>query len=416
MTNSMHDEVPCPFCSLACDDLRLDAGLQVAANGCELARKGFAALNLPAAAPRIAGKSAALAAATARAAQLLGQSRLPLFGGLATDVAGMRALLDLADRCGAVVDPLHGRALMRNVLALQDSGWLTTTLSEIKNRADLLIFAGTDAVSRFPRFFERCVWNREALFDHGGREIIYLGRGLNTAAGVAPDGRQPALIDCDITRIGELTAALRALIAGKTLQAGSAAGVPLAQLQKLAARMQRARYGVLVWSVADFEFAHAELAVQSLCELIKDLNHATRFSGFPLGGNDGGMTASQVCAWQSGYPARIGFGRGHPEYDPHLFDCARLLEAGEADFLLWSSSFKAQHTPPASGVPTVVLGVSGMRFEREPEVYIPVATPGLDHSGHAYRVDNVVALHLKKLRDSPLPSVAAVVNMIGNKS
>jgi len=47
-----------------------------------------------------------------------------------------------------------------------------------------------------------------------------------------------------------------------------------------------------------------------------------------------------------------------------------------------------------------------MRFEREPEVFIPVGVPGLDHAGHFFRTDKVVALPLRKLRESALPSVA----------
>ena len=408
----VRDEVPCPFCGLVCDDLRIETKrLDVLANGCEISRSGFASFNAPKPdAPRIAGKTATLADAAAEAARRLRPSRQPVFGGLGTDVAGMRALLHLADRCGAVVDHMDSVFLMRNVLVLQDSGWLTTTLSEIKNRADLLILAGTDA-SRFPRFFERYVWNRDSLFEHGEREIIYLGRGLDAQAGVSPGGRKPEVIECDTARIGELAGALRALAAGKTLQAGKIADVPQAVLQKLASRMLKARYGVLVWSAADFDFPHAELAVQSLCELIKDLNQTTRFSGFPLGGNEGSMTASQVCAWQSGYPARISLGSGHPEYAPHFFSAARM-DADGADFLLWVSSFNPKRVPPASQAPTVVLGCNGMAFKKEPDIYIPVATPGIDHSGHIFRTDNVVALRLCKLRESSLPPVAEAVTAI----
>jgi formylmethanofuran dehydrogenase subunit B len=53
-----------------------------------------------------------------------------------------------------------------------------------------------------------------------------------------------------------------------------------------------------------------------------------------------------------------------------------------------------------------------MTFEKEPDVFIPVGTPGIDHTGHAYRLDNVVAIRLKKLRDSNLPSTATVLNAI----
>ena len=39
-------------------------------------------------------------------------ARLPLFGGLATDVQGMRALYRLANVGGAILDHAHGEAMM----------------------------------------------------------------------------------------------------------------------------------------------------------------------------------------------------------------------------------------------------------------------------------------------------------------
>ncbi len=407
------DEVPCPFCGLVCDDLRVasqSGKLEVIANGCPISTKAFAGLSSSkSTAPRIAGKNASLKNAAAAAAIILGNSKQPLIAGLGTDVAGMRALMQIADRIGAVVDHMNSAYFMSNVLTLQDKGWLTTTLSELKNRVDLLVIAGTDVTSRFPRFFERYVWNRDSLFGGNAREVMYLGRGLDTQAGTAPDGRKPAVIACDITHIGEIAGALRCLIVGRHMQIDQIAGVPLSDLQQLAKRMQNARYGVLAWAAADLDFKHAELTVQSLCELVKDLNRSTRFSGLPLGGSEGDMTANQVCAWQSGFPVRTGFGRGSPDYDPRHFSAQRMLQENEADVLLWVSSFNEKRTPPETSVPIVVLGRNGMSFSKEPDVYIPVATPGVDHSGHFYRTDNVVALPLRKLRDSALPSVAQVV-------
>ncbi len=407
------DEVPCPFCGLACDDLRVAAlpgKLEVVANGCPISTKAFAGLSLSKPiAPRLAGKNTSLKNAAAAAAVIFKKAKQPLIAGLGTDVAGMRALMQIADRTGAVVDHMNSVNFMSNVLALQDKGWITTTLSEVKNRVDLLVIAGSDVVSRFPRFFERYVWNRDSLFGSNIREVVYLGPVLDTQAGTAPDGRKPDIIACDITRIGEIAGALRCLVAGRRMQIDQVAGVPLSELQQLAKRMQNARYGVLAWAAADFDFKHAELTVQSLCELVKDLNHYTRFSGLPLGGNEGDMTANQVCTWQSGFPVRTGFGSGRPEYDPRHFSAQRMLQKNEADALLWVSSFNEKRTPPETTAPTVVLGRGGMSFSREPDIYIPVATPGIDHSGHVYRTDNVVAMPLRKLRESALPSVAQVV-------
>jgi formylmethanofuran dehydrogenase subunit B len=95
-----------------------------------------------------------------------------------------------------------------------------------------------------------------------------------------------------------------------------------------------------------------------------------------------------------------------------LNDTVFLLANGEADALVWVQAFNVNSVPPVTDLPTIVIGRSGMTLAKEPDVFIPIGTPGIDHAGHAYRMDNVVAIRLKKLRDSGLPSTAQVLNAI----
>ncbi|MEO8634399.1 MAG: formylmethanofuran dehydrogenase subunit B [Gemmatimonadales bacterium] len=410
-TPSTVTDVACPFCGLVCDDLVVDVAsdtITVRANGCRLATTGFGATTVGE--PRIAGRPATLAAATAEAARLLSSARQPLIGGLSTDVDGARAAARLADRTGAVLDHMNAAAAFRNVLTMQDSGWITTTLSEIRNRADLLVVVGGDIVSRFPRFFERCIVNQDTLFSEGRQcEVIFLGAAA--PAGVTLPG-PPATISCEVARLGEAFGALRAQIAGRTLTATDAAGAPMSVWQQLATRMKAAKYGVIAWAVPDLDFPHAELTVQALCEMVKELNRTTRFAGLPLGGSEGDLTVESVFLWQTGFGSRTSFGQGQPDHDAHQFATAQLLGRGETDLLFWIASFNAARTPPTTTVPTVVLGRPGMIFEREPAVFIPVGTPGVDHAGHLFRTDRVVALPLGQLRASSLPSVASVLTAV----
>jgi formylmethanofuran dehydrogenase subunit B len=391
-----------------CDDLAVDvaeAAITVRSTGCPLAATGFG--GSAAGSARISGRPVALEEAIVEAARLLAAARQPLLGGLATDVDGARAAARLADRTGAVVDHMNAVAAMRNVLTMQDSGWITTTLSEIRNRADLLIVAGGDVVSRFPRFYERCIVNQETMFGDARQcEVIFLGG--TPPAGLSLPGPS-STIRCDIARLGEGFGVLRALLAGRRLTATEAAGASMEVWQQLAARMQAAKYGVIAWAVPDFDFPHAELTVQALCEMVKDLNRTTRFAGLPLAGSEGDVTADSVLLWQTGFGTRTSFGQGQPDHDAQQYATSRQLESGEADLLLWISSFNASRTPPATATPTVVLGRPGMTFEREPAVFIPVGTPGLDHAGHLFRTDRVVALPLRRLRTTALPSVASVL-------
>jgi formylmethanofuran dehydrogenase subunit B len=146
--------------------------------------------------------------------------------------------------------------------------------------------------------------------------------------------------------------------------------------------------------------------------MIKELNVDTRCNGLPLGGKDGSTSVYNVSSWQSGYPMRTSFNRGFPDYDPYLSDSNKMLENAEADSLVWVSSFNVDRTPPQTSVPTVVVGRSGMTFEQEPEVFIPVGVPGIDHAGRTFRGDSSVAVPLKKLRDSGLPSTFDVLTAI----
>ena len=156
------DEITCPFCGLCCDDLRIriDSGhIDVVKNGCSLSQTRFQESSLDdekaSFTPRVNNRTTSLDSAVDRAAEILRRSRLPVIAGLATDVSGARAAMGLADRCGAVVDHINSAGLFRNLHVLQDSGWITATLTEIRNRADLLIIIGEQIFERFPRLLER---------------------------------------------------------------------------------------------------------------------------------------------------------------------------------------------------------------------------------------------------------------------
>ncbi|MCK9607348.1 MAG: formylmethanofuran dehydrogenase subunit B [Methylomonas sp.] len=410
-------EVPSPFCGIGTDDLTIHidgVSLKVTANGCAINSPAFEQ-PITDTAPKINGQSVSLTAAVDKAAELLRNTQQPLIGGCATDVNGMRALLALADKSGAVVDNINFTAARRNLLALQDSGWMNTTLAELKNRCDVLLVIGTDLEGFAPRFYERYLWNDASMFleNTGRREIIYLGKAPSGDASTSPSGKKAAVFPCADTDLPDVIAVLSALIRKQPLQAQSVAGIAVSDLQVIADKLIAAQYSVVCWGAAALAYDHAELTVQAICGIVKDINmQDTRCSGFPLGGREGDQTANKVCGWTTGYPARVNFARGYPEYDPFLFDSQAMLNNDEADALVWVQAFNISSKPPETDLPTIVIGRSGMTFDKEPNVFIPVGTPGIDHPGHAYRLDNVVAIRLKKLRDSGLPSTAEVLHAI----
>ena len=175
--------------------------------------------------------------------------------------------------------------------------------------------------------------------------------------------------------------------------------------------LQAARYGVAVWAAGDLEFAHAELAMQALSQLLRVLNVERRFAGLPLAGTNADLTANAVHTWQSGSPYPASHANGRVDFDPHRYAAPSVLARGEADCVLWISSL-SDEPPPAFDGPAIVLGRADLQLAREPDVFLPVATPGIDADGHLLRTDKVVSLYLRRLRTSALPSVAQVVDAL----
>ena len=91
---------------------------------------------------------------------------------------------------------------------------------------------------------------------------------------------------------------------------------------------------------------------------------------------------------------------------------ASLLANKESDLLVWVASYTPDLSPPDTDVPMVVLGTPGLKLAKAPAVFIPVGTPGVDHSGLIVRCDNVVSLPLRNLGRSALPRAADVLAQI----
>jgi formylmethanofuran dehydrogenase subunit B len=379
----------CPFCGLACDDLALADGA-IDTRGCAKAAAGFGR-RTGVAAHAVGGQPASLDEAAAAAARLLRAARAPLIAGLGADLAGIRTLLALADRTGATIDHAHSPAFLRNLAVVQATGWVASSFSEITNRADYVLVVGRDPTPRYPRWRERLVGNSGALYRAAPPEVEIL------------DPPENDLLD--------VLGALRLLVAGGTLRPAAVGGVATAALGRVAERLRAARYGVVAWTVGEFAESGAELAVETIAEIVRALNKSTRCVGLPLGGDDNAQGAVQAMLWQAGWPSRISFATGVPRYDRWGNDAARLLASGEADALLWVAAIAAV-PPPAAAVAVIALVAGDVALAAPPAVTIRIGCPALDHDGAVVRADGLVTLPLRAARPSAAPSVAAAAAAI----
>lgn len=413
--NGKAKNIVCPFCSLLCDDLEINhqnGQLSVLNSRCGRTKKMFEEAPITGDA-LVKGKKSSLQDAIAESAKLLKRAKQPLMTGLGTDLLGMRAAMQVAEQSGAIMDHMYGDKYVRNTYVLQSSGWIMTTMAEIRNRGDLVIFAGTDT-SNYPSFIDRTIANEKSLFDlePANRQLVYIGEDLNTRAGSKATKIKPIHLKCEQKDISLVISALHSEVLGYDIGKAEVCGIKPKIIKDLAAKMKTANYGVIVWEYGALNFPHAELTIDSFRKVIAEMNKESRFAGFSLGGNDGGVTAHNVCTWQSGYPLRVNFKKGYPEFDPEKHSTQYLLDNDEVDAMLWISSFDSSILPPKTKIPTIILGRPDLKLSFKPDVFIPIGTPGVDHKGHLFRTDSVVSLPLTQLRNATNSSVSDVLTAI----
>lgn len=392
----------CPFCPLLCDDISLDhlgdQRLAAPHTACPRLAHSLAPFSAQDATrqPTIDGQSTDLASALRQAAHILSRAKRPLFGGLATDVAGARALYELAAQNGSILDHLNGDALAAATLALQDRGAFFTTLSEVRSRADLIVVFSCEPSKRYPRFYERIAAPSRQV------NIVFAGCNADPAAHAHTESVLPNAEPFD------MLARWSALVEGR--------GTGIAnELAALTERILAAKYTAFIYEPAALPGPHAALAIEALGRIVKAINRTTRAGALALTGDDGALSVNQTVTWLSGLPLRTRVAFGLPlDHDPWRYRTETLLTRGEIDALLWVTSFGPQALPAtlADDVPAIILGHPAMTHDTRSAstVFIPVATPGIDSGGHLFRVDTSVVAPLHAARDAKLPTVATIAN------
>src|SRR6185437_13153149 len=419
MVTKRIDNVACTVCGCVCDDLRItvkDDRIVRAENACYLAEPWFLSQgNRQPPLAEIEQREVTLDTALDRVADILRAARSPLIYGLSrSDTAGQQAALTLADRIGATIDTTASLGHAPAILALQEAGESTCSLGEVKNRADLVIFWGSNPVDSHPRHFERYSVDPVGEFLPGGRKdrTIVVVDVRPTATSAQAD----VFLPIEPGRDFEALWTLRSLLRGQAPEAGAILGAPLDALQALAQRMKTCRCGIAFFGLGLSRAHLGHRSVEALLRLVTDLNAYTRFYARRMRVSADVAGADSVLAWQTGYPFSVNLGRGYPRFNPGEFTAHDLLLRGEVDACLLVGSFGVRRfSPPAIAnlqrIPMIVLDPPTMESLTPPTVRITTAIPGVHLAGTAYRMDEI-PIPLSYLLPTHYPNDAAVLQAI----
>ncbi len=424
------ENMACTVCGCLCDDLKLTVS-----NGRITRAEGSCALSEPwllgqdSSSPPVAsieGRPVSYEAALDRAAEILHAAQAPLIYGLSRSCSlGQRAAAALADQIGAVIDTTASLCHSHSVMAVQDVGEQTCTLGEVKNRADLVIYWGSNPVESHPRHMERYAIEPRGEFIPNGR----VGRTLVVVdiKPTATSAQADIFLQVEPGRDFEALWTLRCLVRGEEPVPGTVLGAPLDQLRDLAARMKRCKFGIAffglglsrpspvrpVGEVADagkerpVDDRSGHVHVEALLRLVRELNDHTRFYARRMRVYGDVTGADLMLAWQTGYPFSVNLARGYPRYNPGEYSAANLLENREVDACLLVGSegvskFKDASRRQLAQLPTIALDYPTLPSFGIPTVRFTTAVYGVHLAGTAYRMDEV-PLPLRKCLPARYP-------------
>ena len=418
---TVYTDVVCPFCGCLCDDLEVtveDGEIAGVKNACAVSRSKF--MNHGEnriETTTVDGKAVDYEEAVKAAAKILATARRPLVYGLSsTECVAIGKAVELAELVGGVVDNTSSVCHGPTILALQQVGESKTTLGEVKNRADLIVFWGSNPTEAHLRHIIRYSAMPKGMYTPEGRKSRYV---------VAVDVRETRMarvadefLKVEPGKDFELLLVLRAAVRGAEVQADQVAGISKEQIKALAGRMKAAKMGIIFFGLGLTQSDGRHMNIDAAVGLVTELNHHTKFLLTPMRGHYNVAGANTVTTWQTGYPYAVDFARGYPRYNPGEYTSVDLLAKGEADAALIIASdpgatFPADAAKRLAKIPVVTLDQKVTPTTMLSKVVIPVATAGVEAEGTAYRMDGV-PLRLKKVMEphGGVRSDAEVLEMI----
>ena len=417
------ENATCTFCGCVCDDMQLTVDLNEkritkAKNACVLGRAWFAEHTIEdAPVAMIDGKEVSVEEAIEEAAQTLVNAKFPITYGLSdTTCEAQREAVAISDYIKGNIDTTTSVCHGPSGLAFQGIGESTSTLGEVKNRADLVIYWGGNPAESHPRHFTRYTVTPKGMFIPNGkkdRTVVLVDVRKTKSAGVAD-----ILIRPKPGKDFEVLWALRALVKGSKLSPNieEETGVPLEVLSDLTERMKNCRFGVLFFGMGLTMTRGRHFNSGALLALATDLNEYTHFVAKPVRGHGNVTGADNVVAWTTGYPFGVNFSRGYPRFNPGEFTTVDTLSNGDADAALIIASDPANNFPKKAiehlkNIPVITLDTKCTETSELSHVAFRTATYGINTSGTVYRMDDV-PITLRPAFDSPFPEDEEILKSI----
>lgn len=404
----------CPVCGGSCDDIQVELGDGeiTVKNACKMGNAKFQEvvsshrIRDPMIKENGELKKADWNDAITKAAEILTSAKRPLlFLGSETSCEAQEVGLHIGEYLGAVVDSNATICHGPTVMGIQESGIVGATAGQTKNRANLSVYWGCNALESMPRhmsrygIFPRGYWTKRGRFD---RTIICVDpRKTPTAA--AADLHVQLNPNSDY----ELFNALQTILNGKEPHPSveKITGVSIPEMKQMVEMMKDCNFGAIYVGLGVGSSYGKHRNVEAALNLVKELNNHTKFTIGALRGHCNVAGFNQIASYMYGYPFGLDFARGYPRYNPGEYTMVDVLRNRDVDAAFVMCADLVCHTPAdcasyLTEIPMVCLDIAPCPTTVASDVVLPGVIDAMESAGTFYRLDNV-PIYFEPFTDSP---------------
>lgn len=409
------EQYVCTGCALLCDDICVEV------EGTELTkvhtacRKGVAFMkgSKDTLECRVHGKVSDVETAIKEAAHILKNAKSPLiFGHANSSSEAQQRIIDLARRTNGVIDDVSSFGHGPLVQALFDERLKTCTLDDVRHKADVIVFWGTDPANSHPRHMSRYSYfprgkERQRGWEEDRTAICIDVRRSDTAAVCKKNGFYQIPVKGDTEFMDALVSAL----SGKVPK--TSYGFDTKRLIELANILKKAKFGVIF---AGLGMVYSLEENETLFRLMDKLNSVSNFHLIPMIGHYNMRGFNKKLFSDTGHIDRVRFNGQELSHGPEC-SVLEVLRQRTVDAALIIgadpfSSFPRSIARYLGEIPLVVIDHDRTLTYEKATVSLPCALTGVEAGGTAIRMDGV-EVRLKQIVETELLSDEEIVKRIG---